>query len=935
MKRLTYLLLLGIIASCTNTTTPEIDQEDRPEANRFSQFVLTDGLEEPMQIEFDQRGYVYWVERAGLVKRIPEDGGPVEALAKLPVSLNPAPGLIGILLDAEFDNNGWIYLYYSAADDQGQQMRLSRFQVASGDTLDMTSEIVMLKLPWEQPDGAHMGGGMCRDKAGNLYLSVGGDTQPSQYEPIHYLGPDSTLQDAARAAGNTNDLRGAILRIHPEPDGSYTIPAGNLFPEGTPNTRPEIYTMGNRNPWRLSIDSQTGYLHWGEVGPDAGADSEEFGPMGYDEFNIAKQAGNYGWPFVIGYNRPYPQYNYPQKKYGTPIDPQAPVNTSPNNTGQKVLPPAQPPVLAYPYGVSNEWPLLNSGARSAVGGPIFHRSDFAGTAKRVFPAYYEGKWIITDYVRNWIMVLSLNEERTAVTAIEPLVPASRLSHHQPLDMDFSPNGDLYLLEYGTGRQGRISRIEYNAGNRAPEAQLTADHTSGAVPLQVQLSAGTASDPDGDQLQYSWKVSQSGEPGSISLSGTDPRLDLTEAGKYLVELTLTDPSGASDQRSLEVVAGNEHPVLQFTISSGNRSFYFPDGTISYALQLTDREDGKLQDGSIPAEQLHLTAEYLPAGITPTGLQALKEKAAAHPGTPLRFLQAQDLMTANNCRTCHAVDNKLIGPGFKMVADTYHRRPGAADTLTHSILNGSVGTWGEVPMPAHPMLSAAQAGQIAAYILSLAQAEAGLQELPITGRFTTKAYKPTGNQGRIARYFQLPYERGAYILQAQYTDRGSSQVAGLELTAEDLMLLRYPLIAPEEADIFSEKGILFTPSTDDPGFTISGREAYIGFRQLDLTGINQISVAALTRFWHWSHYIGGTIELRLDSPDGQLVGSPQERVRPASMTAADGPFFGRDLDLPVEIDVSGVDGLHDIYLVFRNPGAGDSDALLLVTGIEFKQ
>ena len=67
-----------------------------------------------------------------------------------------------------------------------------------------------------------------------------------------------------------NDLRGKILRIHPEPDGTYTIPAGNLFPPGTPGTRPEIYTMGHRNPWRVSVDSRTGYVYWGEVGPDNG-----------------------------------------------------------------------------------------------------------------------------------------------------------------------------------------------------------------------------------------------------------------------------------------------------------------------------------------------------------------------------------------------------------------------------------------------------------------------------------------------------------------------------------------------------------------------------------------------------------------------------------------------------------------------------------------
>ena len=68
------------------------------------------------------------------------------------------------------------------------------------------------------------------------------------------------VYDAQRSAGNPNDLRGKILRIHPEADGSYTIPEGNLFPKGTAGTRPEIYVMGCRNPYRISVDQRTSYF---------------------------------------------------------------------------------------------------------------------------------------------------------------------------------------------------------------------------------------------------------------------------------------------------------------------------------------------------------------------------------------------------------------------------------------------------------------------------------------------------------------------------------------------------------------------------------------------------------------------------------------------------------------------------------------------------
>ncbi len=62
--------------------------------------------------------------------------------------------------------------------------------------------------------------------------------------------------DAQRSAANTNDLRGKVLRIKPKANGGYAIPRGNLFPVGTPKTRPEIYAMGLRNPFRIEVDPQ-------------------------------------------------------------------------------------------------------------------------------------------------------------------------------------------------------------------------------------------------------------------------------------------------------------------------------------------------------------------------------------------------------------------------------------------------------------------------------------------------------------------------------------------------------------------------------------------------------------------------------------------------------------------------------------------------------
>ena len=99
----------------------------------------------------------------------------------------------------------------------------------------------------------------------------------------------------------------------------------NLFPKGEAKTRPEIYVMGDRNPYRISVDQKNSYLYWGEVGPDANNDSlDTRGPRGYDEVNQARKAGYFGWPLFVGNNYPYRAYDYATGKSGAAFDPAQP-----------------------------------------------------------------------------------------------------------------------------------------------------------------------------------------------------------------------------------------------------------------------------------------------------------------------------------------------------------------------------------------------------------------------------------------------------------------------------------------------------------------------------------------------------------------------------------------------------------------------------------
>jgi cytochrome c len=102
----------------------------------------------------------------------------------------------------------------------------------------------VLEYPTQREVCCHTGGGMVWDDTGNLYLAVGNNTGNLPFSTTDER-PDRSSWDDQRSSSNTNDLRGKLLRIHPEPNGTYSIPAGNLYPPGTSQTRPEIYAMGS------------------------------------------------------------------------------------------------------------------------------------------------------------------------------------------------------------------------------------------------------------------------------------------------------------------------------------------------------------------------------------------------------------------------------------------------------------------------------------------------------------------------------------------------------------------------------------------------------------------------------------------------------------------------------------------------------------------
>ena len=431
------------------------------------------------------------------------------------------------------------------------------------------------------------------DDKGAKYVNSG-------YAPLNDI-PGKENFDARRSSANTNDLRGKILRIKVNEDGSYDIPEGNLFPVGTEKTRPEIYTMGHRNPYRISVDMKRGYVYWGDVGPDARVDSlETRGPRGYDEMNQAREAGNYGWPMFIGDNFAYSKYNYETGETERKFDPEKPINDSKNNTGLRELPPAKPAYVYYHYGEIQDFPQVGSGSRNAMAGPTYWSDMYPNGGG--LPAYYDGKVIIYDWMRGWMMAVHLFEDGT-FNKMEPF--AKDIELHNLIDMEMSPDGRVYLLEYGSGwfsanPDSGLSYIEYNGGNRAPVIDsFIVDKDAGSLPLTVTATVD-AYDREGDSMTYVWDL---GDGTTQETNEPTVTYAYKQAGSYKMNVTVKDVAGeAVSSLDKTIIAGNERPVVNIALQQANSSFYIPGQPINYKVTVTDA------DSEVDEDNVYVSVEY---------------------------------------------------------------------------------------------------------------------------------------------------------------------------------------------------------------------------------------------------------------------------------------------------------------------------------------
>jgi len=711
-----------------------------PKADRFQLEVLDDKIYEPMEMEILPDGSVLFLERRGKMKLWTKGG--TRLVRDFPVCIegNYEDGLHGLALDPDYGReNHWIYLYYSPAPCDSLDQLLSRFEYKKG-VLDTASEKVVLRVPVQRKSCCHSGGSVEFGADGLLYLSTGDNTSSKEsdgYSPLDER-PGRGPYDSQKSSGNTNDLRGKILRIKITPEGGYEIPEGNLFADGT-GGKPEIYIMGARNPFRITIDPWTKYLYWGDVGPDVG-EAGRYGPQSYDEWNQAMTAGNYGWPYFVGDNFAYPDRDFATDEVGELFDPEAPINASPNNTGARKLPPARPALIWYPYGPSKEFPVLGSGSRSAMSGPFYDKRKLVPITNSALPDYYDGKWFIYEWARSWIKVVTLDSVRQHIVQIEDFLPEVKFS--KPIDFKIGPDGSVYIIEYGNdyflnNPDARLVRISYSARNRPPVAQLKLDEPAGGIPFTPTLSANGSSDPDpGDSLAFRWYLDGQLAAEQPSFSPT-----ITKAGPHAIRLEVEDGSGSTAEASTTLTAGNSRPELSISLD-GNRSFLLPGRSkLSYAATVTDPEDEAT--GQLKRNQVVVNAAWVEDGELVDGVRRGERQL---PAGDLRFASGEGLIGKSDCYTCHKERSENVGPAYLAVAERYDDKPATI----------------------------ADAEIMVGYILSLNDAG----RLPLAG--TTSPGKGSGS----------------YVLAASYRDKGARNAP--PLVGQSAIVLRPTFLEAESAN-----------------------------------------------------------------------------------------------------------------------------------------
>ena len=470
--------------------------------------------------------------------------------------------------------------------------------------------------------------------------------------------------DAARSSMNTNDLRGKVLRIHVKDadiapadfnkldlgsGGAYTVPTANLFPlvAGRPQakTRPEVYAMGLRNPFRIQVD-ENDVAYVSDYSPDSQTPQQFHGPPGTGRYVIVRHPANYGWPYCMKPDLPEYPWNVNLQVPMNLVDHQPSASPLPyscaggnvtNNDywnlhggpsvepGLVETPALTAPELWYSYRDNNVatplgtpcfgtpstgrarstscprlFPELFTGGVGPHGMAKYHYDPLNPSTTK-FPPYYDNSVILGEYTQDTLRELKLDAQNR-VFKINSFLPCGQANIanspfmfecDNPMDMQWGADGSSTCSPTATASSTSTRTRACTGGTTSrasapPTAVLTSDKTNGPLPLTVQFTGSASSDKDvGDAISFDWDFGD----GSAHSTAPDPSHLYTTRGRYTAVLTVTDSHGMSDTASSVITAGNTAPTVVVTTPVAGGTFAFGN-SIPFTVTVADPEDGSI-------------------------------------------------------------------------------------------------------------------------------------------------------------------------------------------------------------------------------------------------------------------------------------------------------------------------------------------------------